>query len=88
MKMGKKDPRSSMSKSVKGTPPTNKAGKNPFKSASPYETPGVGECSATAPCVALPPASMQSRSPKGPSLKDAPEQDPVADETGTDATED
>ena len=64
MKMRKKDPRSSMSKSVKGTPPTNKAGKNPFKSASPYETPGVGECNP----------------PKGPSLKSAPESDPVADD--------
>jgi len=67
MKMGKKDPRSSMSKSVKGSSPINKGnkgGKNPFKSASPYETPGVGE--------ACP--------PKGPSLKDAPGADPVADE--------
>ena len=65
MKMGKNDPRSSMSRSVKGKSPLNKGGKNPFKSASPYETPGVGEC-----CP-----------PKGPSLKQAPESDPVADES-------
>lgn len=64
MKMGKKDPRSSMSRSVKGQP-LNKGGRNPIKSASPYETPGVGEC-----CP-----------PKGPSLKQAPEADPVADES-------
>lgn len=72
MKMGKKDPRSSMSKSVKGKSPLNKGGKNPFKSASPYETPGVGE----------------DRPPKGPSLKDAPGADPVADESDNDASED
>ena len=65
MKMGKKDPRSSMSKSVKGSSPLNKGGTNPFKSASPYETPGVGE--------ACP--------PKGPSLKQGPDADPVADES-------
>lgn len=64
MKMGKNDPRSSMSKSVKGTSPINKGGKNPFKSASPYETPGVGEC-----CP-----------PQGPSQKKAPAPEPVADE--------
>lgn len=64
MKMGKKDPRDSMSKSVKGKAP-NKGGRNPFKSASPYETAGVGEC----------------RPPKGPSLKQAPDADPVADES-------
>jgi hypothetical protein len=64
MKMGKNDPRSSMSKSVKGKPSLNKGGKNPFKSASPYETPGVGE----------------GNPPKGPSLKQAPDADPVADE--------
>ncbi len=63
MKMGKKDPRSSMSKSVKGKSPTNKGGKNPFTSASPYETPAVGECNP----------------PKGPSLNQAPEEDPVVD---------
>ena len=71
MKMGKNDPRSSMSRSVKGKP-QNKGGKNPFRSASPYETPGVGEC-----CP-----------PKGPGLKPAPASDPVADESGSDATED
>lgn len=65
MKMGKNDPRSSMSRSVKGKP-LNKGGKNPFKSASPYETPGVGEC-----C-----------SPKGANLKQAPSADPVADDSG------
>jgi len=64
MKMGKNDPRSSMSKSVKGKSPLNKGGKNPFKSASPYETPGVGECCA----------------PKGPAQKQAPASEPVADE--------
>jgi|HubBroStandDraft_5_1064220.scaffolds.fasta_scaffold409613_1 hypothetical protein len=68
MKMGKKDPRSSMSKSVKGSSPLNKGGKNPFKSASPYETPGVGE----------------SCPPKGPSLKQAPDADPVADSSDED----
>ena len=68
MKMGKKDPRSSMSRSVKGSSPINKGGKNPFKSASPYETSGVGECSP----------------PKGPSLKQAPEADPVADSSDED----
>ena len=72
MKMGKKDPRSSMSKSVKGSSPLNKGGKNPFKSASPYETPGVGECNP----------------PKGPSLKQGPDADPVADESESDSSED
>ncbi|HSN17219.1 MAG TPA: hypothetical protein VLV87_03335 [Gammaproteobacteria bacterium] len=43
MKMGRKDPRASMSKSTKGKSPINAAGRNPIKSASPYETPGVGE---------------------------------------------
>ena len=43
MKMGKKDPRASMSKSVKNKSPINPTGRNPIKSASPYETPGVGE---------------------------------------------
>lgn len=64
MKMGKKDPRASMSKSAKGKSPINPTGRNPIKSASPYETPGVGEC-----CP-----------PKGPSLKQAPSADPVADQ--------
>lgn len=43
MKMGKKDPRASMSKSAKGKSPINPTGRNPIKSAGPYETPGVGE---------------------------------------------
>jgi len=64
MKMGKNDPRSSMSPSTKGKP-QNKGGKNPFKSASPYETPGVGE----------------GCPPKGPSLKQAASADPVADDS-------
>ena len=72
MKMGKKDPRSSMSKSTQGKSPINKGGRNPLKSASPYEVPGVGE----------------DCQPKGPSLKEAPEADPVADESDDDATED
>lgn len=76
MKMGKKDPRSSMSKSVKGSSPINssgnKGGKNPFKSASPYETPGVGE----------------GCPPKGPSLKQGPDADPVADESDSSDSED
>src|SRR5438105_4859635 len=46
MKMGKNDPRSSMSKSVKGRSPLNPTGRNPIKSASPGETSGVGECCA------------------------------------------
>jgi hypothetical protein len=53
-----------MSKSTKGKSPINPTGRNPIKSASPYETPGVGEC-----CP-----------PKGPSLKEAPAPDPVADD--------
>jgi hypothetical protein len=71
MKMGKKDPRASMSRSTKGKSPINATGRNPIKSASPYETPGVGEC-----CP-----------PKGPSLKQAaPAAEPVADSDGdTDA---
>jgi len=37
-----------MSKSVKGKSPVNPTGRNPIKSASPYETPGVGEgCAPT-----------------------------------------
>ena len=67
MKMGRKDPRSSMSKSVKGSSPLNQGGRNPFKSAGPYETPGVGE----------------GCPPKGPSLKQAPATEPVADESET-----
>ena len=65
MKMGKNDPRSSMSRSVKGSSPLNKGGRNPFKSASPYETPGVGE----------------GCQPKGPSLKKVPDAERVADES-------
>ena len=64
MKMGKNDPRDSMSKSTKGKSPINATGRNPVKSASPYETAGVGEC-----CP-----------PKGPALKKAPEADPVAND--------
>jgi len=64
MKMGRKDPRSSMSKSVKGGSPLNQGGRNPFKSAGPYETPGVGEDCA----------------PKGPSLKPAPAVEPITDD--------
>ncbi len=63
MKMGRNDPRSSMSKSVKGKSPINRGSRNPIKSPSPYETPGVGEC-----CP-----------PKGSSLKAAPGSEPVAD---------
>jgi hypothetical protein len=65
MKMGKNDPRRSMSKSVKGKPPKNRGGKNPIKSPSPYEVQGVGEC-----C-----------SPKGPSGQRAPQNDPIEDES-------
>jgi len=72
MKMGKSDPRSSMSKSVKGKSPVNRGGKNPIKSPAPYEVPGVGECCA----------------PKGPSLKNGPEQEPVADEISADEDRD
>ena len=68
MKMGRKDPRASMSKSVKGKSPVNPTGRNPIKSASPYETAGVGEDCA----------------PKGPSLRAAPEADPVADDDSND----
>ena len=64
MKMGRKDPRSSMSKSTKGKSPINAAGRNPIKSASPYETPCVGEDCST----------------KGPSLKAAPAPEPIADD--------
>ena len=64
MKMGRKDPRASMSKSTKGKSPINATGRNPIKSASPYETPGVGEC-----CP-----------PKGPGLKSAPAPEPVVDD--------
>ena len=48
MKMSKKDPRASMSKSVKGKSPRGQSGRNPITSASPAETPGVGECCAPA----------------------------------------
>jgi hypothetical protein len=72
MKMGKKDPRASMSKSAKGSSPINPTGRNPIKSASPYETPGVGEGCA----------------PKGAGLKKAPTVDPVADDTDADGGED
>ena len=62
-----------MNKSVKGKSPINPSGRNPIKSASPYETPGVGECCA----------------PKGPSLKKAaPAADPVADDSDDVGAED
>lgn len=65
MKMGKNDPRASMSKSSRGKSPINPTGRNPIKSAGPYETPGVGEC-----CP-----------PKGSSLrKTATQPDPVAND--------
>ena len=63
MKMGKKDPRSSVSQSTRGKSFTNKGSRNPLKSASPHEVPGVGK----------------GNPPKGPSLKDAPEADPAAE---------
>ena len=63
MKMGRKDPRASMSKSVKAKSPVNPTGRNPIKSASPYETPGVGEGCA----------------PARASRKVAPATDPVVD---------
>jgi hypothetical protein len=72
MKMGKKDPRASMSKSVKAKSPINPTGRNPIKSASPYETPGVGEGCA--------PASS--------SRKAVPAADPVADDADTVGGED
>lgn len=65
MKMGRKDPRASMSKSAKAKSPINPAGRNPIKSASPYETPGVGEGCA----------------PARASQKAAPDADPVADDS-------
>lgn len=55
-----------MSKSAKGKSPINPTGRNPIKSASPYETRGVGE----------------DYSPKGPSLKASPAPEPVADDDG------
>jgi|GEM_PF-6989576 len=68
MKMGRKDPRSSMSKSVKAKSPINPTGRNPIKSASPYETPGVGEgCS---------PARARQKA--------APDVDSVVDDNDTD----
>lgn len=72
MKMGRKDPRASMSKSVKAKSPTNPTGRNPIKSASPYETPAVGE----------------DCSPVRTSQKAAPAADPVVDDTDTDDGED
>ena len=63
--MGKKDPRASMSKSAKGKSPINPTGRNPIKSASPYETPGVGE-------------GFGPKGPRNPSA--APKPDPVTDD--------
>jgi hypothetical protein len=71
MKMGRKDPRASMSKSVKAKSPINPRGRNPIKSASPYETPGVGE----------------DCSPSRTSQKAAPTPDPVADDDSQDGSE-
>ena len=42
MKMGKSDPRSSMSKSVKSKSPRGQGGGNPIKAASPGETAALG----------------------------------------------
>jgi hypothetical protein len=53
-----------MSKSAKGSSPINPTGRNPIKSASPYETPGVGEGCA----------------PKGAGLKKVSVPDPVAND--------
>lgn len=61
MKMGKNDPRSSMSKSAKGKSPVNAGGRNPIKSAGPYETPGVGEC-----CV----PSVSKKAPEADAVSD------------------
>ncbi|HEX2667513.1 MAG TPA: hypothetical protein VHP13_03980 [Gammaproteobacteria bacterium] len=72
MKMGKNDPRSSMSKSVKGKLPVNVTGRNPIRSASPAETACVGEY-------------CQS---KEPSLKQALAKDPVSDAKRDRALED
>ena len=68
MKMGRKDPRASMSRSVKAKSPINPTGRNPIKSASPYETPGVGEGCA----------------PARASQKAAPDVDSVVDSTESD----
>lgn len=68
MKMGRKDPRASMSKSVRAKSSINPTGRNPIKSASPYETPGVGE----------------DCSPARGSRKTAPAPDPVADDGSDD----
>ena len=65
MKMGKKDPRSSMSKSTKGKPLGGQSGKNPIKSTSPYEVAGVGEGSAA----------------KGRGTRKAPDAEPIADKS-------
>jgi hypothetical protein len=72
MKMGRTDPRNSMSRSVKGKSPVNKGGKNPFKSAGPYETPGVGEC--------YPPTRLR---PMGFGAVASPKADPVVDESSS-----
>ena len=72
MKMGRKDPRASMSKSVRAKSPINPTGRNPIKSASPYETPGVGE----------------DCSPTRTSQKAAPVPDSVADDDAADDGED
>jgi hypothetical protein len=61
-----------MSKSVKAKSPINPTGRNPIKSASPYETPGVGEGCA----------------PVRTSQTAAPAVDPVADDTDSDDGED
>ena len=69
MKMGRNDPRSSMSKSAKAKSP-GKGGRNPIQSPSPYETPGVGEdCAPKGPSL----------------KKVAPEADPVADESSSES---
>jgi len=68
MKMGRKDPRASMSKSVKAKSPINPTGRNPIKSASPYEISGVGEYCA----------------PARASQKAAPDVDSVVDSTESD----
>jgi hypothetical protein len=72
MKMGKKDPRSSMSKSTKAVL-AKKTGRNPIQSPGPYETPGVGEDCA-------PKGSSLKKA--------APEAEPVADESTDSELED
>jgi hypothetical protein len=64
MKMGKNDPRASMGKSTKGKSPINTGGRNPIKSAGPYETPGIGETCSPAGKKAAPavdPVADESR---------------------------